>query len=152
MEPVLADLERFEWLTERLDTTDLYRWQERNRDSRKGTLQESAIEAIYFNLALVRSNSIEELEEFYRNIPKAFKRVAEEPEVDFSSNQVIEIVDGVLDRLGQYSPDTPLPIDSRLVEFKRVTPMPYWERGPMDRWTPEECVRWLQIGGEDTNS
>jgi len=66
-----------EWLTRRLDTIDLYDWQERNRNSRKGTHQASAIESIYLNLALVRSNSRKELEEFYRNIPKAFKTVHE---------------------------------------------------------------------------
>lgn len=69
--------EKIEWLTERLDTIDLYYWQERNRNSRKGTPQALAIESIYLNLALVKSSSREELEEFCRNIPEDFKRVPE---------------------------------------------------------------------------
>ena len=69
--------ENIEWMAGQLDTIDLYDWQERNRNSKKGTPQSSAIESIYLNLALVRSNTREDLEEFYRNIPKAFKRVHE---------------------------------------------------------------------------
>ena len=69
--------------------------------------------------------------------------------MDVNSNQVTEVIDGVLRNLAQYSPDDLFPIDPRVATYKRVEPMPYKEQeippnGP-STWSPEECLKWLRI-------
>lgn len=76
--------------------------------------------------------------------------------MDVNSNQVTEAIDGVLYRLDRYSPDDLPPIDLRVATYKRVEPMPYREQeippNNPSTWSPEECLKWLQIEDGNANS
>ena len=97
--------------------------------------------------------------------------------MDVNSNQVTEIIDGVLHRLAQYSPDDlfPDPGYTYIEEAQPLGPAPrtsplsseeihlltcvqhsYREReippNKPSTWSSEECLKWLQIDDGNANS